>query len=65
MRPAPPRRAPPTRPARGSRFKAGEGVGMGRDDTLYARAAGTVQFTVGRRGRVVSVAPDGATASAE
>ena len=32
---------------RGSRFKAGEGVGMGRDDTLYARAAGTVQFTVG------------------
>jgi large subunit ribosomal protein L27 len=51
---------------RGSRFKAGEGVGMGRDDTLYARAAGTVQFTVGRRGRVVSVAPngDGAPASA-
>jgi large subunit ribosomal protein L27 len=44
---------------RGSRFKAGEGVGIGRDDTLYARAAGTVQFTVGRRGRVVSVAPNG------
>ena len=44
---------------RGSRFKAGEGVGMGRDDTLYARAAGTVQFNVGRRGRVVSVAPGG------
>ena len=52
---------------RGSRFKAGDGVGMGRDDTLYARAAGKVQFTVGRRGRVVSVAPDGdapATAAA-
>ena len=50
---------------RGSRFKAGEGVGMGRDDTLYARAAGTVQFTVGRRGRVVSVAPgDDAPAAA-
>jgi len=46
---------------RGSRFKAGEGVGMGRDDTLYARAAGTVAFTRGRRGRVVSVvAPDAA-----
>src|SRR3954463_11747211 len=44
---------------RGSRFKAGEGVGMGRDDTLYARAAGTVQFTEGRRGRVVSIAPAG------
>ena len=47
---------------RGSRFRAGEGVGMGRDDTLYARAAGTVQFTAGRRGRVVSVAPDAAAA---
>ena len=44
---------------RGSRFRAGEGVGMGRDDTLYARAAGTVEFTTGRRGRVVSVVPDG------
>ena len=42
---------------RGTRFKAGEGVGLGRDDTLYARAAGTVQFTTGRRGRVVSVEP--------
>ena len=47
---------------RGSRFKAGEGVGMGRDDTLYARAAGTVQFTAGRRGRVVSVQPDAGSA---
>ena len=42
---------------RGSRFRAGEGVGMGRDDTLYARAAGTVVFSVGRRGRVVSIDP--------
>jgi large subunit ribosomal protein L27 len=41
---------------RGSRFKAGEGVGMGKDDTLYARSAGTVRFDVGRKGRVVSVA---------
>src|SRR3954453_15953966 len=39
---------------RGSRFKAGEGVGMGRDDTLYARAAGTGQFPQGRRGRPLS-----------
>jgi large subunit ribosomal protein L27 len=50
---------------RGSRFRAGEGVGMGRDDTLYARAAGTVEFTTGRRGRVVSVVPDGDGAAAE
>ncbi len=42
---------------RGSRFKAGEGVGMGKDDTLFAKAAGTVDFSTGRRGRVVSVLP--------
>jgi large subunit ribosomal protein L27 len=42
---------------RGSRFKAGAGVGMGKDDTLFARAAGTVEFTRGRRGRVVNVLP--------
>jgi large subunit ribosomal protein L27 len=43
---------------RGSRFKAGDGVGMGKDDTLFARAAGTVEFTSGRRGRVVNIVPD-------
>ena len=41
---------------RGTRFKPGDGVGIGKDDTLFARAAGNVQFTDGRRGRVVSVA---------
>ncbi len=40
---------------RGTRFKPGEGAGIGRDDTIYARAAGKVQFTTGRRGRVISV----------
>jgi large subunit ribosomal protein L27 len=40
---------------RGSRFKAGDGVGMGKDDTLYARSPGVVEFKTGRRGRVVSV----------
>ena len=40
---------------RGTRFKPGDGVGLGKDDTLYARRAGTVEFTTGRRGRVVSV----------
>jgi len=49
---------------RGSRFKAGEGVGMGKDDTLFARAAGTVEFTTGRRGRVVNIVPDDAASSA-
>jgi large subunit ribosomal protein L27 len=42
---------------RGSRFKAGEGVGMGKDDTLFAKAQGTVDFKTGRRGRVVSILP--------
>ncbi|MBV9472738.1 MAG: 50S ribosomal protein L27, partial [Solirubrobacterales bacterium] len=43
-----------------TRFKPGEGVGIGKDDTIFARAAGTVAFTRGRRGRVISVlAPDG------
>ena len=42
---------------RGSRFKAGEGVGMGKDDTLFAKAEVKVVFATGRRGRVVSVAP--------
>ena len=42
---------------RGSRFKAGEGVGMGKDDTLFVKAPGVVEFTQGRRGRVVNVVP--------
>jgi large subunit ribosomal protein L27 len=52
---------------RGTRFHPGEGVGIGRDDTLYARSAGTVVFATGRRGRVVSVAPlaEEAVAAAE
>jgi large subunit ribosomal protein L27 len=40
---------------RGSRFKAGVGVGMGKDDTLFAKAPGIVDFKTGRRGRVVSI----------
>src|SRR5579862_132497 len=40
---------------RGTRFKPGDGTGIGKDDTIYARSAGAVQFTRGRRGRVISV----------
>ena len=40
---------------RGTVFKAGDGVGMGRDHTLFAKASGQVEFTRGRRGRVVNV----------
>jgi large subunit ribosomal protein L27 len=43
---------------RGTRFKPGEGAGIGRDDTIYAARAGRVDFASGRRGRVISVLPN-------
>ena len=42
---------------RGTRFKPGEGVGIGRDDTIFDTTPGVVQFREGRKGRVISVAP--------
>jgi large subunit ribosomal protein L27 len=42
---------------RGTRFKPGDGVGIGKDDTIFAKRPGTVQFNAGRRGRVISVDP--------
>lgn len=37
---------------RGTRFHAGEGVGLGRDHTLYARVTGFVKFiTKGAKNR--------------
>lgn len=42
---------------RGTRFRPGDGAGIGKDDTIFAKAAGTVAFTTGRRGRVVSIVP--------
>jgi large subunit ribosomal protein L27 len=42
---------------RGTRFKPGDGAGIGKDDTIYAARPGVVQFTTGRRGRVISVEP--------
>ena len=42
---------------RGTRFRPGEGAGIGKDDTIFAKAAGTVQFTTGRRGRMISISP--------
>ena len=40
---------------RGTRFKPGPGTGIGSDDTIFARRAGTVDFQTGRRGRIISV----------
>jgi large subunit ribosomal protein L27 len=42
---------------RGTRFKPGDGAGIGKDDTIFAARAGRVDFKSGRRGRVVSVLP--------
>jgi large subunit ribosomal protein L27 len=41
---------------RGTRLKAGENVGVGRDDTLYAKVTGVVSFEdKGRLGRFVNI----------
>ncbi len=43
---------------RGTRVKPGENVGIGKDDTLYARIPGIVEFRDrGRLGKYVSVKP--------
>ena len=43
---------------RGTRFKPGDGVGIGKDDTIFASAArASCEFHEGRRGRVISVEP--------
>lgn len=38
----------------GTRFKPGLNVGRGTDDTLFAKAAGRVQFGQGRRVHVLT-----------
>jgi large subunit ribosomal protein L27 len=40
---------------RGTKFRPGENVGIGSDDTLFAKAPGTVEFTTGKAGRVVNI----------
>lgn len=43
---------------RGSKFKPGNNVGIGKDDTLFALVDGTVKFErVGKDGKQVSVYP--------
>lgn len=43
---------------RGSKFKAGNNVGMGKDDTLFALSDGVVRFErVGKDNKQVSVYP--------
>jgi len=41
---------------RGTRFQAGENVGRGKDDTLFAKVQGIVEFRDrGRMGKFVSI----------
>lgn len=40
---------------RGTRFHPGENVGKGKDDTLFAKTAGTVQFKTSKGRKVVSI----------
>jgi large subunit ribosomal protein L27 len=41
---------------RGTRYKAGENVGTGKDDTLFARITGIVEFRDrGRLGKFISI----------
>ena len=43
---------------RGTRIKPGPNVGIGSDDTLFAKVTGRVKFTDrGNRGRFASVEP--------
>ncbi len=42
---------------RGTRFHPGDGVGIGKDDTIFAARAGTIEFRTGRRGRMITVVP--------
>ena len=47
---------------RGRKFKPGLFVGLGKDDTLFAKVTGTVKFSdQGQRGRFISIVPAVAT----
>ena len=41
---------------RGTRFRPGPGVGIGRDDTIFALREGTVEFRRSGEKRFISVA---------
>ena len=40
---------------RGTRFRPGANVGIGSDDTLFAKAPGKVVFTAKKAGRFISI----------
>jgi large subunit ribosomal protein L27 len=48
---------------RGTRFRPGDGAGIGRDHTIFATVTGRVEFTHGRKGRRVVVHAEAPAAS--
>lgn len=49
---------------RGTKFKPGTNVGIGSDDTLYAKITGIVKFEDrGQRGRFISIIPQDVAAA--
>jgi large subunit ribosomal protein L27 len=50
---------------RGTRFRPGRNVGRGKDDTLYAKVTGIVEFqNRGQKGRFIHIRPAPSAASA-
>jgi large subunit ribosomal protein L27 len=49
---------------RGTRYKPGENVGVGKDDTLFARVPGIVMFRDrGRMGKFISIQAEAPTSA--
>jgi len=49
---------------RGTKFHPGVNVGIGKDDTLYARVAGVVEYGTSRGRKVINIRPAAAAAEA-
>jgi large subunit ribosomal protein L27 len=50
---------------RGTKFRAGDGTGIGRDDTIFAKREGTVEFRTSGEKRFISVAETAETTDAK
>ena len=46
---------------RGTKFRPGDGTGVGRDHTIFATVSGRVEFTNGHKGRRIFVHPEDAS----
>ena len=48
---------------RGTKFRSGNGTGMGRDHSIFATQAGKVAFSSGHKGRIITVEPETASSN--